>query len=172
MSTGRSIHAVPSITTSRREGIEDKPRRRRFPLSTPFGVARSVKPDPHHVVRGLSPLLPGNEGQTAMATAIDGISDQPDANSRLNPLARVTGGGGLWLRSLDDCRLRFSRCGLDDCRLFRTLGPSRRVLKHYRRPRQLALNIAFTATIIIDRRLPTTVVVIRLVVVELGRFAP
>ena len=32
MSTGRSIHAMPSITSSLREGIEDKPRLRADPL--------------------------------------------------------------------------------------------------------------------------------------------
>ena len=32
MSTGRSIHAVPSITPSPREGIEDGPRLRADPL--------------------------------------------------------------------------------------------------------------------------------------------
>ena len=74
-----------------------------------------------------------------MATAIDGISDQPGANPRLNPLARVTDGGGL-----DHNRLgRWVRLGLDHTRLSRR----GRVIDQHRRRRHFALEEIIAAPI-------------------------
>ena len=99
--------------------------RRRFPLSTPFGMALGVKTDPGRVVRHLLPLLANIEGQPAIATAIHGIGRQARANPGVDPLTLITGGG----------ELRCGRLRLDDgrMRLARLDGLSRLVLDH-RRP--------------------------------------
>ena len=62
MSTGRSIHAVPSITPSPREGIEDGPRLRVRTRSNRAGRDRPEDPRRRHQRRLTSPPLPSRGG--------------------------------------------------------------------------------------------------------------
>jgi hypothetical protein len=131
-----------SETTAREP---QRPPRRGFLLTPPLGVTRPMKTRSRLAVRRFLPILPSDDRLATVHTGGERIGDEAIANPGVNPLALVTNSGRLHSgrRSLDDCRLRFSRsCVLDGCRLFRRLGLRRLVLQQRRGRCKLACNFA------------------------------
>ena len=75
--------------------------RRRFPLSTPFGVTGPMKTRPRLAVRNLLPRVARDERPATAQTASERIGDEASPNPGVDPLALVTDGGGLRCRRTD-----------------------------------------------------------------------
>ena len=67
--------------------------RRRFPLSTPFGVTGPMKARSRLAVRNFLPILPRDDRLTTEQTGGERIVDEAIANPGVDPLALVTDGG-------------------------------------------------------------------------------
>src|ERR1700722_6380575 len=72
--------------------------RRRFPLSTPFGVTGPMKARSRLAVRNLLQILPRDDRLTTTETGGGRIGDETIADPRVNPLALATDGGGIRFR--------------------------------------------------------------------------